>query len=139
MPMQLAAPGVKHGDDPELGAEPVWVAPQLEQGAGGCLKQQVVDELGMATSEATKLGGQGKGDVEAVRIEQAVQAPIEPALSSQSLALGAMAVTARIVDRTLEATVAAHLQVAPRAAVRQRVMSLSTRCCSGVKGWLRRS
>jgi hypothetical protein len=48
-----------------------------------------------------------------VRIEQAVQAPIEPALSSQGLALGAMAITAGIVDRALEPAVAADLQVTP--------------------------
>lgn len=51
MPVQLAAPGVKHGGDPELGAEPVGVPTQLEQGAGSCPEQQVVDELGMAASE----------------------------------------------------------------------------------------
>jgi hypothetical protein len=53
MQMQLTAPGVQDGGDPELRAEPVWVAPELEQGAGGGLEQQVVDEFGVDSSEAT--------------------------------------------------------------------------------------
>ena len=60
---EILPPGVQHHGDAELAAEPSGIAAELEQGLGGGVEQQAVDESGIALGDGVELVGQGEHDV----------------------------------------------------------------------------
>jgi hypothetical protein len=66
----------------------------LERGGGG-LKEEAVDELGVALGERVQGVVEGEDRVEVFDGEQLAAAGVEPAFGGQTLALGAVAVATR--------------------------------------------
>ena len=60
---EILPPGVQHHGDAELAAEPAGIAAELEQGLGGGVEQQAVDESGIALGDGVEFVGQGEHDV----------------------------------------------------------------------------
>ena len=78
MERELARPGVQHGSDAELGADPRRVAAELEQGRACGVEEQIVDELRISACERSELGGQREDDVEVVDRQDARLAALDP-------------------------------------------------------------
>ena len=75
---EILSPGVEHGDDGGLGAEVSSVPGELEQGAGGGLKEQPVDEPRTMDRDAIEPMGKREDYVEVVHGEELLRTCVEP-------------------------------------------------------------
>jgi hypothetical protein len=90
-------PGVQYGGETDESAESVGVPAKLEQGAGGGLKEQVVDPAGISPGQAVQFARQGEDHMEVVGRQDTLFALLEPPGLVQGLAFGAMSIAARVV------------------------------------------
>ena len=128
MELQVAGPGVQHGGEPKRPVQALGIAAQLQQGRAGRLEEQPVDQPAVAPRHVAQLGGQGEHHVEVRDRQDACFTPIEPPGLGEALALGAVAVAARVVRDLGVVAAGAHLDVATergRAAVLDGVDDLN--------------
>ena len=118
------APGVEHGGEADAGAEMLWIGADDEQRLGRRAEQQIVDHRLVLIGERGDLGRQGEDHVEVVDRQQIGLAGGEPILRRPALALGAMAVAARVVS---DPAVAAILATLDMAAEGRRAAALDSR------------
>ena len=107
------APGVEDGGDAEVTAEMARVAAEAQEGGGGGVEQETVEELGVALGERVEGVGQGEDDVEVRNGQDLTPTGGEPALGGHALALGAVAVATRVVGEAFGAAGGADGAVAP--------------------------
>ena len=110
MPLQLARPRVQYRGDRKLSSEPVTT--EVEQRLRRAGQEQVEHERWKAHGDAAQLGRKGEYDVEVIGWQDALLALRDPARLTQSLALWAMAIAARVVGRTTQAAFLANVEVA---------------------------
>lgn len=101
---QVASPGVEHGGDTELGAEPSRIARKVLEGSGRAGEERVEDEVSIDESESAELPGQREDDVESVGGEHTRHALLDPASLSDGLALGTVPVSTGVVGERLDVT-----------------------------------
>lgn len=94
MEEQLTGPGMQHAGDAKLGAEPAWIAPELEQRFRRAGKEQIEEERPVGECQRTQLGRQSKDDMEGVGRQDTLHAALEPASLCEALTFGAVAITA---------------------------------------------
>jgi hypothetical protein len=115
---------VEHGGGADARAEVRGISGDREQRLGRGAEQQVVDDCLVLESDQGDLGRQGEDDVEIADRQQIGLAGREPILRRRALALGAMAVAARVVG---DAAVAAILAALDMPAERGRAAVLDGR------------
>lgn len=108
---QVLAPGVEHGRHPDLASQVLGIAPEGLERRGGVLEQQVVEESRASPDGGMERVRQRKDDVEILEREEFLSAGVDPSLLGQGLALGAVAIAAGVVDRTLGVAPVAPLEV----------------------------
>jgi hypothetical protein len=136
------APGVEDGGDAEVTAEMARVAAEAQEGGGGGVEQETVEELGVALGERVEGVGQGEDDVEVRNGQDLTPAGGKPALGGHALALGAVAVATRIVGDAFGAAGGADGAVAPegrRAAGRDGAQGAALRAAQRVGMLIRRA
>ena len=114
MEVKIPRPGVqdrRHAEH-DRAAEPSRIAPEDRERASGALQQQVEDERAVAPRELAQLGRQSEHHMEVVDGQDAVEARLQPARPAHGLALGAVAIAARVVRRALVPARRAHVDVA---------------------------
>ena len=87
------------------------IATEGHDGLGGGDEEQVEQRDGVLADQGPQLRRQGEDDVEVAHRQRALHARRDPSRLSQGLALGAMAIAARVVDGVLVAAPAAHVAV----------------------------
>lgn len=106
MEMQVARPGLEHGEDAKLRAEVLVLAPDVEQRCCGLADQERVEDFLVGTDDGAQLFGHGERDQVVGHGQQA------PALFGQPLrgigvaALGTGPVIAGVIDQLAPAAVA---------------------------------
>jgi hypothetical protein len=110
MKLELARPGVQDRGDTELGPESFRIAPEREDRLGGGPQEQCKDPTAMR--ERSQRGGECEDDVEVVDVEDARHALRDPPGLGEALALRTVPVAARVIRRSLEAALRAHVEVA---------------------------
>jgi len=110
---QLLVPGVQHGGEAELPAQAILgIGGKGLQRLGGTVEEQVVQAARVGRQQVVELVGQGEDVVEVADRQQLRLTVGQPARPGQALALGAMAIAARIVNRPLVPTVITAFQMA---------------------------
>jgi hypothetical protein len=105
------APGVEHGSGTDAGAEVLGIGRDGEQRLGRRLEQRVVDHRHVLVGDRGDLGRQGEDQVEVADRQQIGLAGGEPVLRRRALALGTMAVAARVVGDPAVAAILAVLDM----------------------------
>jgi hypothetical protein len=103
---------VEHGGDADAGAEMLWIGGEGEQCLGRRAEQQIVDHRLVLVGNRGDLGWQGEDQMEIADRQQIGLAGGEPVLRRGALALGTMAITARVVGDPAVAAILAALEVA---------------------------
>src|SRR5215471_21357154 len=99
---------MEHGGKPDAGAEMLGVGRDGDQGLGGGLEQQVIDDRLVVIGDVGDRSGQGEDDMEVGHGQKFGLAVGQPLLRSNSLALGAVPVAAGVVgDAQMGAVLAA--------------------------------
>ena len=112
---EILPPGVEHHGDAELAAEPSGIAAELEQGLGGGVEQQAVDERGIALGDGVEFVGQGEYDMPVADVEELCALALDPSGLRERLTLGAVAIPARcVLNRHRAAVVTARLEPTER-------------------------
>ena len=106
------APGVEHGGGADAGAEMPGIGGDGEQRLGRRAEQQVVDHRLVLVGDRGDLGRQGEDQVEVADRQQIGLAGGKPVPRRRALALGAMAVAARVVRDPAVAAILAALDMA---------------------------
>lgn len=118
MMCERRAPGVQHERGTDLGAEVSGIGGDGAQRVSGEVEQQPVDDPLVVPGDRADGGRQREDEVIILERQQISLARFEPAASGSALALGAMAVAARVVGdlgaRT--AGTAQHMSAQRRAA-----------------------
>jgi hypothetical protein len=94
---EILAPGVQHRQHADLGPEVFRVRGHLEEGLRGGPHEQAVHRAGVAKRHQAEGAGEREHDVEVRCVEQVGGLRLQPSRGGRSLALGAMAVAARVV------------------------------------------
>ena len=94
---QCRSPGVKHGGEPDAGAEVSGVGRDGNQGLGGGFEQQIIDDRPVLIGDVGDRPRQGEDDMEIGHRQQLGLAVGEPLLGSGSLAFWAMPIAAGVV------------------------------------------
>ena len=94
---QVACPGVQHAHHPDLAAHKAWISGQLLGCLGRSAEEQVVDQLLVLAGEQAQFSGKGEGQQEVGDGQEQSLLHFQPGLGLLVLALGAMAVAARVV------------------------------------------
>jgi hypothetical protein len=105
-------PGVEEGEQADPSAQVAAVGGGFEESLGDGVEEPVVERPGLAPEEGAELLGDGEDQVEVRHRQELGHARLDPACRGQGLALGAVAVTARVVDRMLVAALRAAVEVA---------------------------
>src|SRR5450432_1257120 len=102
--LELPSPGVQDGRDPrlDLGAEPLGIASQGRDGSGGGLEQDVEHYGWALAAKLAQIGRQREDQVKVWYRQNAVEAGLDPSGLREGLALGAVAISTRVVGRPLE-------------------------------------
>lgn len=79
MEPKVARPRVQDARDPEFGAEPPAIAPELEERLCRCGEEDVEDRLAVDEREAVELGRDREDDVECMGRENALHPAVDPA------------------------------------------------------------
>ena len=130
MMVQVLAPGVQHHQHADRRAQPLRVGGHLAQRRRGRLQQQVVQRRPGWPAPARQFRRQREDDMVVLDRQQVLGLALEPAGAGQGLALGTVAVAARVVGDAFVAAVEAALDVAAqrrRAADRQVAQRLALR------------
>ena len=109
MEAQVAGPSVQHGRDAELCVQ--TISTEVEQGAGGRLEHEVVHFFGTCARKGAKLAGQREDDVKVFGGNDPLTALLEPPGLRETLALGAVAIAARVVSGRLVSALSADVQM----------------------------
>ena len=88
---------MEDGSKPDLCAQVSGVLGQLDEGLGGGLEQEVVDDSLVSQSDGVEVFWQGEDDVEIGHWQQVCFLSLQPSFFVQPLALGAMPVPAGVV------------------------------------------
>ena len=112
MEFELAGPGVEHGRDADLGAEPLRIVSEGEEGLGRGAQEQRKHGPPMCEGERSQGGRQREDDVEVVDIEDARHALLDPAGLREALTLRTVSVATRVIRGSFEAALRAHVEVA---------------------------
>ncbi|XXU22746.1 hypothetical protein WMF47_02180 [Sorangium sp. So ce861] len=100
MEAEIAAPGVQHAGDTDVGAEPLGIPAERDQGLRAALEEQIEDRLLVDERQRAQLGREREDDMEVVRRQDA-QLPLgDPPGLAEALALGTVAVAAGVVRGT---------------------------------------
>jgi hypothetical protein len=102
---------VEHGGDADAGAEMLGIGGDGEQSLGRRAEQQIVDHRLVLVGNRGDLGRQREHQVEVAHWQQVGLAGGEPVLRRCALALGAVAVAARIVGDPAVAAILAALDM----------------------------
>jgi hypothetical protein len=94
---EILAPGVQHRQHADLGTEVSRVRGHLDKGSRGGPHQQAADRAGVGKRRQAEGPGEHEDDVEVRRVEQVGGLGLQPPRRGRGLALGAMAVAARVV------------------------------------------
>ena len=106
------APAMEHGGGADAGAEVLGIGGDRQQCLGGGAEQQVVDDRLVLVGDRGDLGRQREDDMEIADRQQIGRAGREPILRRRALALGAMAIAARVVGDAAVAAILAALDMA---------------------------
>jgi hypothetical protein len=114
------APGMQHQGRADAGTQMQGVGPNREQGLGGCLEQQVVEQRLVVPGERADRRRQGEDEVVVLDRQELRLALFEPAPGGTGLTLGAVAVATGVAgDRGVLAGIAVQ-QVASAKRARGR-------------------
>jgi hypothetical protein len=111
MMQKSLTPGVKHGQEADLGAEMFWVSGNAVQCLAGCAEQDVVDDSFVLQREMSKLIWHGEHNVKVVNREKLGCLFLKPARFGQRLTFGAMTIATRVVRNPCVATARALIAV----------------------------
>src|SRR5438093_4087615 len=112
MMVQVLAPGVQNHEHAGDGAKPLGIGGHVAQRGGGAAHEQVIQGRRIGEGESADFRRQGEDHVVVFNRQLVLRLLVEPAGAGQGLALGTVAVAARVVGDTLVATVEAVLDVA---------------------------
>ena len=112
MELESSAPAMKNRSDAEQGAETIGIHSQIEKGPGSRLEKQVKDEFPIVQRKRPDLTGEGEDGMEVVGGQETLLSLFDPSGLSQTLALGTVSVSARVVGGALMAALIAHVQMA---------------------------
>ena len=101
MMLQVLAPSVEDGEKADLSSEMLGVGGDPTKGLGGGLKEEAVDHPGVLQGDRVERRGESEDDMEVFDGEQLGLACLHPVGGSGGLALGAVAVAARVVGDLL--------------------------------------
>ena len=118
------SPGMQDGREPDLRAEMLGVGRDGDQGLGGDLEQQVIDDRLVLVGDVGDRPRQGEDDMEIRHGQEFGLAIGQPFLGSGSLALGTVPVAAGVVG---DAQVGAGLAAFDMPAQRRRSAALDRR------------
>src|ERR1019366_6359730 len=110
MSIKLLSPGVEDGEEADLGAEMLGIASHLEQGGSTGFKQQRKQSPLVLPDHRHERVRYAEDEVVIAHRQQFLLAAFEPLLARVGLALGAVAVPARVVGDSL--MTAARAQIA---------------------------
>lgn len=105
------APGVKHGGDADLGAQPSGVGGDGLQCLSRDPHQQCIHDRLVLESDLGDCGRQGEDHVEVRDRQQIGDTGRDPLLARRPLALRTVAIAAGIIGDTCQATVVARIDV----------------------------
>ena len=88
---------MQHGGEADLSAKVFWLGGDGDQGLGGGFEQDVVDHCLVLVGDVGDRLRQGEDDVEIGNVQQLGLPCRQPVFRRRALALGAMAVAARVV------------------------------------------
>ena len=111
--VQLLAPGVQHGEAPDLGPEMLGVPSDVLERLGDGAKEQPIEEAGVLERQGPEVVREGKDHMDVGRLEDLPLPGGEPRGLRGAMAFGAAAVPARVVRLDLVATVVALGDMAP--------------------------
>jgi hypothetical protein len=106
------SPRVEDGGDADASAEVLRVSRDRHHRLRRCAEQQIVDDRLVLPGDVRNLGRQCEDDMEVADRQQVGLAGGEPVLRRRALALGAMAVAARVVSDPAVAAILAALDMA---------------------------
>jgi len=109
MKEEFSGPGVQHGRDAELESE--VLARQDGESLADGIHEKVEDQAGVLLGQWPQLAGQRENHVVMPRRKHAGFAGLDPAGLLEGLAIGAVSVSAGVVDRQLVAAGVADVQV----------------------------
>jgi len=95
---EVASPRMQHADQAQLSTEETWVAGQGLDSLGRGAEEQVVKDALVTARQVAQYSGQGEGEHKVGGRQKQVVLRDEPFLGVRVLALGAMAITTRMVD-----------------------------------------
>src|SRR5262245_65540112 len=99
--MQVLSPGVQDGQKADVPTQVFRVGRNLKQRLGGGAEQGAVQPAPVGPGQATERLRQRKDDVEVFHWQQFGRAFLEPPRPLGRLALGAVAISARVVSKML--------------------------------------
>jgi hypothetical protein len=102
---------MEHGGEADAGAQVPGIGSDREQRLGRRTEQQIADHRLVLIGDRGDLGRQGEDQVEVADRQQIGLAGGEPILRRRALALGAMAVAARVVGDPAVAAILAPLDM----------------------------
>jgi hypothetical protein len=108
---QGTGPGVQHTQHPNQTAHIVRVGRKFEERLGRCPDQDIVEVLLMLTDDLPELVGHGEDQVKVGDRQEFLPALCQPRLGILTMAFGATAIAARVVDVMFLSTVLALQQV----------------------------
>ena len=96
---QGLSPGVQHGEEPERGAQMLRIRADGAQGLCGAAEEEGVHDRLVLVGDRRDLVRDGEDDVKILSLQQLGLAGLQPPRPGQGLALGAVAIAARVVGR----------------------------------------
>ena len=131
---QVLAPGMQHQRHTHLTVQAPRITPKLFQGCRYSLEQERVDDLGVQLYPAIERMWQGKHQVIVGNRQDVVASAFQPSGAGRFLALGTVAVAARMEAFLGVAAVATDQRLpSQHRSVRQQSMLVSTFACSGLR------
>ena len=108
---QILPPGMKNGEESDVGTEMFRVSGNGLQSTGTGLKQQVIKDFFVLLAKIVQRVRDGEDDVKVLDRQQFALAPFQPLCPGQILALGTMAIATRVVTDALMGAVAASFHM----------------------------
>ena len=92
MMKQILSPTMEYGEEADFGAQMLGIGGDGGQGLGGGAEQNAVDHLLVLVGDGGDLFGQGKDDMEILRVEKFGGSILDPLRARQRLAFWAMSI-----------------------------------------------
>ena len=105
--VEVLAPGVKYGEESNLGAQVLGIARNSEEGLGGGAEEDVVYDFGIVEGNGGDRVGKGEHHMEILNGQKFGGALLKPLDARQSLTLGTVAVPAGAILHVLVLAVVA--------------------------------